>query len=161
MKKLLVLIVMLSFIPMHSQQNETTVIYLIRHAEKADQNYNTNLSEAGKIRAQSWATILKSVPFDGFYSTPYNRTQQTIQPTADANKKEISTYNPKDFSLDQVIEKHLGKNILVVGHSNTIPKLINQFLKEDYYVNIDESEFGNLYIITIQGKTVSHQLLQL
>jgi 2,3-bisphosphoglycerate-dependent phosphoglycerate mutase len=135
-----------------------TVIYLIRHAEKADQSADPNLSEAGMLRAQNWAVILQDIPFAACYSTPYNRTQQTIEPTAANNQQEVILYNPDDFSLADVIENHYAKNVLIVGHSNTIPELINQFLGEEIYPTIDELQFGNLYKITIQGETVSHEL---
>jgi 2,3-bisphosphoglycerate-dependent phosphoglycerate mutase len=139
-------------------QEAKTVIYLIRHAEKADASANPNLSEAGLQRAQNWAVILQDVAFDAFYSTDYNRTRQTIQPTADNNGHDLILYNPDTFSLESVINDHLGKSIMIVGHSNTIPQLINQFLGEDIYPVMAETEFGNLYKITIQGETVTHEL---
>jgi broad specificity phosphatase PhoE len=140
------------------KQEAKTVIYLMRHAEKADQSANPNLSEAGVLRAQNWAVILQGVAFDAFYSTNYNRTLQTIGPTAESNAQTVVTYNPDNFALADVVADHFGQNVLIVGHSNTIPELINQYLGEDVYPLIDENAFGNLYKITIQGDTVSHEL---
>jgi len=133
-----------------------TVIYLIRHAEKADAGANPNLSPAGLQRANNWAMILQDVTFAAFYSTNYNRTLQTIQPTATSNGKEVTVYDPANFSLADVIADHQGKNVFIVGHSNTIPQLINAYLGENIYPDMAETEFGNLYKISIIDGVVSH-----
>lgn len=135
-----------------------TVIYLIRHAEKADQSPDTHLSEAGLLRAENWAALFQDVEFGAFYSTDFNRTRQTIQPTVDSNAGQIVLYDPFDFSLNNVLQDHLGENILIVGHSNTIPALINEFLGEDIYPEIEETQFGNLYKITILDDAVLNEM---
>jgi 2,3-bisphosphoglycerate-dependent phosphoglycerate mutase len=140
------------------QQPVQTVIYLIRHAEKADASANTNLSAIGLRRANNWTSILQDVTFDAFYSTNYNRTLQTIQPTATSNGKEVAFYNPANFSLAEVIAQHAGKNVFIVGHSNTIPQLINAYLGANIYPDMAETEFGNLYKITIIDGVVSHEM---
>ncbi|HEX9980209.1 MAG TPA: phosphoglycerate mutase family protein [Flavobacterium sp.] len=135
-----------------------TVIYLIRHAEKADASANPNLSAAGLQRANNWTVILQDVDFEAFYSTNYNRTLQTIQPTATSNEKDVTLYDPANFSLQNVIAAHEGKNVFIVGHSNTIPQLINTYLGTDIYPDMEETEFGNLYKITIIDGVVSHEM---
>ena len=135
-----------------------TVIYLIRHAEKADASANPNLSAAGLQRANNWAVILQDVTFDAFYSTNYNRTLQTIQPIATSNGKEVTLYDPANFSLQSVVANHLGKNVFIVGHSNTIPALINTYLGANIYPDMAETEFGNLYKISIVDGVVSHEM---
>lgn len=139
-------------------QPVTTVVYLIRHAEKADASANPDLSAAGLQRANNWATLLQAVPFDAFYSTNYNRTRQTIQPTATSNGKEVMLYDPAIFSLEDVIADHNGKNVMIVGHSNTIPQLINAYLGSAVYADMPETEFGNLYQITIVNGVVTHEV---
>ena len=135
-----------------------TVIYLIRHAEKEDNSANPNLSAAGLERANNWAVILQDVTFDAFYSTNYNRTLQTIQPTATSNGIEVTLYDPANFSLVDVIADHTGTNVLIVGHSNTIPELINTYLGAEIYPDMTETEFGNLYKISIVDGVVSHEM---
>ncbi len=135
-----------------------TVIYLIRHAEKADSSANPNLSADGLQRANNWSVILQDVAFDAFYSTNYNRTLQTIQPIANSNAKEVTIYDPTNFSLQDVITNHSGKNVFIVGHSNTIPELINTYLGTSVYPIMTETEFGNLCKITIVDGVTSHQM---
>lgn len=144
---------------MHAQ-NETT-IYLIRHAEKADSSSNTELSAEGKKRADEWAAYFKDVPIDLIYSTPYLRTQNTCSPTAISKQKEIISYNPREMDLKKLIAENPGKTILITGHSNTIPKHINQLLSEEKYPEIPESQFGNLYAIKVKNGVISHTLTKI
>jgi 2,3-bisphosphoglycerate-dependent phosphoglycerate mutase len=139
-------------------QQVQTNIYLIRHAEKADDSANPNLSVVGLQRANNWAAILNDVAFDAFYSTNYNRTLQTIQPTATSNGKDVTLYDPANFSLANIIADHAGKNIFIVGHSNTIPQLINAYLGADIYPDMSETEYGNLYKVSIVDGVVSHEM---
>ena len=140
---------------------ETTTIYLIRHAEKADALPDTDLSEAGKARAQKWKAYFSNKDIAAIYSTPYKRTTATAEPLATANKLTIKTYSPSEMDLKAIAEKNIGKSVLIVGHSNTIPKYINKLLRENKYPDIDESEFGYLYIVTIKGETITHKLEKL
>ncbi|WP_084625991.1 SixA phosphatase family protein [Flavobacterium soli] len=141
-------------------QTETT-IYLIRHAEKADSSPNTELSAEGKKRANDWANYFQLQPIDFIYSTPYIRTQSTALPTAISQKKEIIAYNPSELDLKKIIAENTGKTILIIGHSNTIPKHINQLLGEEKYPEIPENEFGNLYCIKEKKGVISHSLTKI
>ena len=141
-------------------QTETT-IYLIRHAEKADSSANTELSAAGKKRANDWANYFQLLTIDSIYSTQYIRTQSTGLPTAISQKKEIIIYNPNELDLKKIIAENAGKTILIIGHSNTIPKHINQLLGEEKYPEIPETEFGNLYCIKEKKGDISHSLTKI
>jgi broad specificity phosphatase PhoE len=139
-------------------QSETTTIYLIRHAEKADNSQNSELSEEGIKRSVRWTKLLEKIPIDIFYTTLTRRAQMTGSTIATSKQKEMIFYDFSNFSLKEVIKNHPGKTILIVGHSNTIPKQINHFLGEEIYPQIDENEFGNLYTITIKGDKIDHKL---
>lgn len=134
-----------------------TVVYLIRHAEKADSSADPDLSPGGLQRAESWALLLEDITFEAFYSTDYNRTRQTIAPIAASNGKDVQIYNPWGFTLEQVVLAYPGKNVFIVGHSNTIPQLINDYIGSDVYPDMAENEFGNLYKITVIDGQIWHQ----
>lgn len=140
------------------QAQETTTIYLIRHAEKADGTRDTELSQAGKTRAQKWSTYFNDKGLAAIYATPYNRTNATAAPLAEMLKLNIILYNPSQLDLQVVAEAHKGKSVLIVGHSNTLPSHVNKLLNEEKYGEIDESEFGTLYTITINGKTIADKI---
>ncbi|MGL2987789.1 SixA phosphatase family protein [Flavobacterium sp. RSSA_27] len=158
MKKWLFLIVILGFF--QSSIGQTTSIYLIRHAEKVDNSKNPDLSKVGLERAEHWKTILAQVPLKAVYSTDFLRTVQTATPTAISKNLEIIKYDPKTLDLEQLKKEHKGQAILIVGHSNTTPDLVNKIINQKVYAPIDDTVFGNLYIITISGNELSHQLLQ-
>jgi 2,3-bisphosphoglycerate-dependent phosphoglycerate mutase len=133
-------------------QTETTTYYFIRHAEKNRSdanNKNPNLIQEGILRAAKWSLVLDNVKFDAVYSTDYNRTKQTAQPTAEKNGLDITIYDPRNLYSKDFINQTNGKTVLVVGHSNTTPKFVNAVLGQEKYKSIDDSNNANLYIVTI------------
>ncbi|WP_413998458.1 SixA phosphatase family protein [Flavobacterium sp. W1B] len=161
MKKYLIIIVLFVLQNSFGQQNTTTTYYFIRHAEKADDSKNPDLSEIGFERAKTWNKIFSEINFDQIYSTDYNRTQQTVNPTAISKKISVKLYNPKTIAIESFKKETLGKKVLIVGHSNSIPNFVNQIINQKIYPNIDEDTFGNLYIVTITDDTITYQLLKL
>lgn len=145
-----------------TQWNNTTY-YLIRHAEKDRSNpdeKNPLLREAGMLRAEKWAEVLKDVPFDMVYSTNYNRTKATAEPIAKANKLEIEIYDPNNLYDQEFQKKTKGKTVLIVGHSNTTPAFVNAIMKKKKFEDLPDNENGGLFIVTVSpNKTVSTQLL--
>ncbi|TPD72137.1 SixA phosphatase family protein [Flavobacterium microcysteis] len=142
-----------------AQNPATTTIYLIRHAEKADLSSNPELSDAGIKRAKNWAAYFEKTPIDLFYTTMYNRTQQTCSAIAATKQKDILFYKPDAMDLKKIIAENQGKTLLIVGHSNTIPNYINKLLGASKYEDIPESEFGNLYRITVTDEKISDELI--
>ncbi|WP_229316440.1 histidine phosphatase family protein [Flavobacterium ammoniigenes] len=160
MKKIIVFLLFF-FFQISLGQNTFTQYYFIRHAEKADSSKNPDLSEKGLERAQEWKTLFSEINFDAVYSTDFNRTLQTIQPIVEGNNQLLKIYNPKMIDIEAFKKETHGKTILIVGHSNTIPNMINQIIKENKYTNIEENEFGNLYIVTLFENQIVSQLLHL
>lgn len=140
-----------------------TVFYFVRHAEKDrsnPENRNPELTEKGRNRAEFWSKTLAEIPLAAVYSTNYHRTIQTAQPSADARKLDVSLYEHDSTIVHSWMEKHRGEHIMVVGHSNTIPVLVNALLGEYRYPQIEDSNNANLYIVTSNGKTARSILLQ-
>lgn len=152
---LLFLVVQVTF-----SQEKTTTIYLIRHAEKVDNSKNPDLSPEGIKRSLHWNEVFSAINFDAVYSTNFNRTLQTAAPIAKKNSIEIKIYDPKTMDIEKIKKEHVGQTILIVGHSNSTPDLVNKLINQNIYPAIDETNFGNLYIVTINENTVNHQLLK-
>lgn len=159
MKKLLFLLILIMTSSLYAQE-VTTTYFLIRHAEKADLSKDTNLSEKGYQRAEKWDHILQNIPFDAVYATVYKRTQQTGQVVANRNQKQLIIYDHKNVDLSSFQKETLGKTVLIVGHSNSIPGFVNALIGKPKYQEIDESVFGNLYMVTVKGNTVSDYLFR-
>jgi broad specificity phosphatase PhoE len=145
------------------QENQTTTVYyFIRHAEKDrsdPSNKDPKLTEAGEQRARKWAEIFENIAFDKIYSTSYNRTQRTAFYVSKRKNIPIETYDPNILNSDSFKENTLGNTVLVVGHSNTTPNFVNAVLGKEQFDLIDDSNNGNLYIVTVVGDQKSVQLL--
>lgn len=94
MKKLYTFLLILAFtlpsiaqeIDSISNNDNSSTYYFIRHAEKdrSDKtNKDPNLVLDGILRAAKWSIVLDNIDFDAIYSTNYNRTKETAQPTAE------------------------------------------------------------------------------
>ncbi len=149
------------------ESQATTTIIFVRHAERASVPADDpGLSEAGKQRVAELTRQLKDADvvagIDAIYSTPFRRTQETVQPIADALDLPINTYDPSDTEavLERILKAHKGKIILVVGHSNTVPVLIANLGASKKVPPIHEDEYDNIYIISIPwfGKTKTIRL---
>ena len=149
------------------ESQATTTIIFVRHAEKAvEPADDPGLSEAGQRRVAELTRQLVDADvvagIDAIYATPYRRTQETAQPVADALDLPINTYDASDTEevLETILGNHKGKIILVVGHSNTVPVLIANLGASKKVPPIHESEYDNIYIISIPwfGKTKTIRL---
>lgn len=123
---------------------------LVRHAEKAtDDPRDPSLSAPGMARSQRLATELRREKMVAVYASGYRRTQQTAAPTARDHGLAVQTYDatmePVQFAA--LLRGQAPGVVLVVGHSNTMPKLAAA-LCNCTVGPIDDSQFGRR--ITIQ-----------
>ncbi len=133
-------------------QDETLLIF-VRHTERAeDGTRNPPISSDGIARANNLSEVLKKLdmPLAVIYSTDYKRTQMTALPTAFDRNLPIKTYGFDDVEswLDEVINTYHEKAVLIVGHSNTTPRLVNLVLGESTFDQLDEHDFGDIFYIT-------------
>ncbi|MBL8192853.1 MAG: histidine phosphatase family protein [Blastocatellia bacterium] len=143
-------------------KSQITTVILVRHAEKAKSNDNNpNLSEIGQQRAKTLSQILKNVGINAIYATEFTRTQETAKPLSEIINIPIKIIEAKntDKLLNEIENKHKGENILVVGHSNTLPFIIER-LGNIKIQEINENEYNNLFILNI-SKNDKAKLLDL
>ena len=145
-----------------AQEPNTTTFIFIRHAETTGEGHNPNLSKKGKERANSLKGMLSGVELDAIYSTDYNRTMQNSSPIAKDKNMSVTNYNPSELNkfIDILSEKHTNKTVLIVGHSNTTPTLLNIILGNKQYDNIPEDKYNNMYIVTI-GKNSKPEIVNI
>ena len=136
-------------------------IYLVRHAEK-DTQYQDNppLTLKGVQRARRLKTILRNEIISAVYSTETKRTLDTAAPIAASSDVSINTYTVGELSRARFLQDYKGKSIVIVGHSNTIPKLVNKLLGIQRYPDLLESEYDDLFIVHLfSDHTSAHRLL--
>lgn len=147
---------------------QTTTIILLRHAEKDTTLPNATmmkadppLTKAGEARAVLLLAVLNDFKPDIIYSTNYTRTKATVTPLAQKFAKDIVIYNPNDlvrFAEELRVQK--GKTILVAGHSNTTPALVNDLLKLKKYESLPESVYNKLWVVTINGDIITDRIVE-
>jgi broad specificity phosphatase PhoE len=139
-----------------------TTFYLIRHAEKDRSNpedADPELNQKGLGRAMHWAEVLKDAEIDAIYSTDYARTSMTAAPASVKNNIDVQYYDPRTLDLEQLKTENLNKNVLIVGHSNTTPQMVNMLLGDEKYQALDDSENGALFIVKIVNGVASDSKL--
>jgi broad specificity phosphatase PhoE len=129
-----------------------TTIILVRHAEKNIEPANTDpdLSAAGQARAQELVRMFGDAGINAIYASQYKRTQQTVKPLSDKLGIPVSQVEAKNTAelIRQIRAQHNGQVILVAGHNNTVPEIIAALGGPQLPI-IPETEFDNLYIVTI------------
>jgi broad specificity phosphatase PhoE len=134
--------------------------YIFRHAEKATAGPNMSsdvpLTEKGEERAKALQVILSSKKIGLIYSTNTIRTKTTAQPTAAYFHLPIETYGPRPDSAFIKLLKTKKKNVLIVGHSNTVDDIVNMLCNEKKVPgDLDESVYDNLFVVTYKGKKIT------
>lgn len=132
---------------------ETAIFYLVRHAEK-EAGKNPGLTEAGVKRAEKLGEMMKEIQLSSIFSTNYKRTIYTVSPTSEVLDKKVEKYDAKKQSafLKPLLSRK-GERFLIVGHSNTIPDLLNLFQSKKVYDDIDEKIYDNFYIVLYKSES--------
>jgi len=134
--------------PQQQTQHSATVV-LVRHAEKASNDPDAPLSPQGLERAACLARVLKDTGIKRIYVTDTRRSQQTAEPAAKAFgiKPTIVPVNDPSTLVRDVFYG-AGGNALVVGHSNTLPVII-QRVQAGVIPPIGENEYDGMYVLTV------------
>jgi len=131
-------------------------IYLVRHAEKSAEPANDpHLTIEGKQRAETLKDLLKNKNINAIFSTQTNRTIQTTTPLGRLINIPIQHYgnDPLPGFLQSVISSK--KNVLIVGHSNTLIPMIESLHLPHKIKNIGDNDYANLFIIKVkEGKAI-------
>jgi phosphohistidine phosphatase SixA len=130
---------------------EGSVFFIIRHSEKdTTGGSNADLNPVGRGRAKALRQMLKKVKINGIYSTNTPRTKNTAAPTAKHKHLPVEIYDPKKQKelLSSLVDKK-GK-FLIVGHSNTVHKLVNVLTNTEQEKEFSESDYTRLYIVSVK-----------
>lgn len=143
-------------------QAAPTTIVVVRHGEKAaasaaDQRLEADppLSAAGEARARALAELLADAQIGAVYATQYRRTQLTAEPTARRFGLAVQAYPASRAVAEdaaalaaEIRERYRGQSVLVVGHSNTVPAIV-EALSGAPVAEIDEAVYDNAFVVVI------------
>lgn len=146
--------------PHAAAQTDATIVYLVRHAERAEDGTNDPpISAEGQARAELVASLLQDAGITHIHTTDFKRTRSTGAPTAAVTGVDIQLYDPRDLSgFADWLRDTPGRH-LVLGHSNTTPDLV-EALGGDPGTPIHEMEYDRLYVVTLGDSGASTILLR-
>jgi broad specificity phosphatase PhoE len=136
---------------------EPIVVYLVRHAERADATDDPPISPAGEQRALLLADMLRDADLTHIYTTDFLRTRQTVAPIASRERLEPAVYDGVG-DLADLLRATPGRH-LVVGHSNTLPALVGS-LGGESHGSIGLDEYDRFYVLTLSGGRTVTSLLR-
>ena len=148
---LLSVLLVVDVLLLQAQEKKLTTLIVFRHAEKNDDgSKDPDLSEKGNLRAQQIAAMLKNADVAAVYSSNYRRTKNTVTPLCSLKNLTLSTYDPSNATwVDEMLKQFRGKTVVICGHSNTIPPMINRIIKRDEIPPIADDSFNDLFIVTL------------
>jgi phosphohistidine phosphatase SixA len=131
-------------------------VILVRHAEKQivpPENKDPNLSAAGQARAQELRRMFGGAGIAAIYATQYKRTQQTVNPLAEKLGLPVTKIEAKETAelVKQIRARPAGQTIFIAGHNNSVPEIVAALGGPQMPI-IPETEYDNLYILTVPGE---------
>ena len=137
-----------------------TYIYLMRHAETTGGGSDPSLSPEGLLRVENLQDFFTNVQIDDFFSSHLVRTIETLEPLAAERGLTVNIIPNGDPTLTvQAIQARPGETLMVAGHSNTVPVMIQML--GGPVVTIGETDYNNLYLMVLgaSGSRFQHFLL--
>lgn len=140
-----------------AERARPTVVYLVRHAEKADTTRDPTLSAAGEARARALDSALRDAGVQAVVTTQLRRTALTAAPLAErrALAPEVvqTTGQAHPEAVARLVrERHAGETVLVVGHSNTVPAIVAA-LGGPRPPDLCDAEYSRLFVLVLDGST--------
>jgi phosphohistidine phosphatase SixA len=131
--------------------------YVARHAEKEAQTTNGSsdvpLTNAGILRAGNLKNILAGRKIAFVFATNTIRAKSTAEPTSKYFHLTTEIYGPKPDSAFISLIKSKKKNVLIIGHSNTVDDIVNMLCGEKKVPgDLPDTEYSKLFIIKVKGK---------
>jgi len=126
-------------------------IYVVRHAERADQSADSALSAQGLSRAERLRDMLRDAGVTQIFTSELRRTIATAAPLAAARHLTPQSVPAADGGtlVARIAAAGPRDRILVVGHSNTVPALLGA-LHVDASITIADDDYDNLFIVVPQ-----------
>ena len=127
-------------------------ISVMRHLNTPEGERDPDLTDGGKANAQALVTWFKGKKLTAIYVSDYKRTRQTAGPLAAERGIEVQLYDPRDTpALVARVKAETGP-VLVVGHSNTVPDIVEQ-LGGTRPGPLAHPDFGDIWTVA-DGKSV-------
>jgi broad specificity phosphatase PhoE len=135
----------------------STTVIVIRHAETESGvgMADPPLSPAGEARAALLARMFgdaKAVGHvDAIYASPALRDRLTAAPLAERLRLTAAVApadDPRGLAR-RALREHAGGRVLIVGHSDTVPKIVAALSHNPRIPQIGDQEYDTMYVVTV------------
>jgi broad specificity phosphatase PhoE len=128
-----------------------TTLLIVRHADRADRD--DALSPRGTARAAALARALARANLRAIYHSDTSRARDTAAPLAALLGLTPKVRPARDTSglVREILTEHRGEQVLIVGHSNTVPQMIRAAGGPDL-PDLAEDAFDDLFVLTAVGR---------
>ena len=134
-----------------------TTIYLVRHAEK-EAGDDPSLTVVGRARAEILAQTLSDAGLTAIWSTDTKRTRETAKPASRMTGLPIQIYDAGRQQAFAAQLKSTPGTFLVVGHSNTVPDLVEDLGGKPGTPIVEATEYDRLYVVTVRNGRARSEL---
>ena len=128
---------------------ETKRIYVMRHLQKGEGD-DPPLTAEGAANAERLSAMLADEDIVAIFVSPTRRAMETADPLAKRLRIAPTVYDPRNpDALFAAVAAAPGP-VLVVGHSNTVPTLVERF-GGGPQPPMSEEDFGRLFVVGPDG----------
>jgi broad specificity phosphatase PhoE len=129
---------------------EVTTLVLVRHADR--DGSRDALTASGVARSRALLHALEKLGLARVFHSDTVRARDTAAPLALALGLPIVERPAADIDglLEEITRQHRGERVLVVGHSNTVPKIIAA-AGGPALPDLAHDEFDDLFVLDVCG----------
>ena len=132
-------------------------IHVVRHFDTPKGERDPDLLPQGAARAEALARWFHGRKVCAILVTQYKRTRQTAAPSAAGRGIEIQSYDAADTAGAVARARAARCPVLIVGHSNTVPDIVEQ-LGGTRPAELAHEDFGDVWTVR-GGRTERAKLL--
>jgi broad specificity phosphatase PhoE len=136
-----------------AEAGATTVI-VVRHAEKNPHppGGDAGLDTRGLLRARELARVTRDSGITAVYASQFGRARLTAEPLARALGDSVRTYdaNRNDLLAERIRREHAGSTVLVVGHGDSVPELIEALTGQR--VAGEAVDYDRMFVVTLGSR---------
>lgn len=127
--------------------SKVTTLVIVRHADREPGDV---LSSAGLARAGELVHVAEKANINAIYHSDTVRTRQTAEPLATALGIVPVEYpaNEVNALVRRIFREQRGRTVLIVGHSNTVPRIIAA-TGGPHLPDLADKEFDGLYVVNV------------
>ncbi|MFL9842761.1 phosphoglycerate mutase family protein [Sphingomonas sp. ST-64] len=131
-------------------------VHVVRHFDTPAGEKDPDLLPQGVARAEALARWFRGKRLCAILVSDYKRTRQTVAPLAAGRSVVVQSYDPRDTPAVVARAKASACPVLIVGHSNTVPDIVQQ-LGGTRPADLAHEDFGDLWTVS-GGRTTRERI---